>query len=82
MELWKYGFMKTTLEIPDDLMRRVKIRAAERNQKLKDTVTELIQGGFAASPKAHDTDWPEPILLNCGPLTTEQIEEAIAWGRD
>jgi hypothetical protein len=28
--------MKTTLELPDELMRRVKMRAVQRNQKLKD----------------------------------------------
>ncbi len=74
--------MKTTLELPDELMRRVKIRAAEKNQKLKDTVAELIQKGFAAPASPQPPQLPTPIRLSCGPLTTEQIEEAIAWGRD
>jgi hypothetical protein len=29
--------MKTTLDLPDDLERAVKIRAVEENRKLKDT---------------------------------------------
>ncbi|HET9228823.1 MAG TPA: antitoxin [Thermoanaerobaculia bacterium] len=39
--------MKTTLDLPDDLMRAVKIRAVEENKKLKDTVTELLRRGLA-----------------------------------
>lgn len=40
--------MKTTLELPDTLMREVKIRAAKTDRKLKDVVAELIQRGLAA----------------------------------
>ena len=39
--------MKTTLDLPDDLMRAVKIRAAEENRKLKDIITELLRRGLA-----------------------------------
>ncbi|MGH8652818.1 MAG: hypothetical protein ACREYE_11915 [Gammaproteobacteria bacterium] len=35
--------MKTTLEIPDDLMRAVKIRAVESNQKLKDFIADALR---------------------------------------
>ena len=38
---------KTTLDLPDDLMRAVKIRAAEENRKLKDTIAELLRRGLA-----------------------------------
>jgi plasmid stability protein len=39
--------MKTTLDLPDDLMRAVKIRAAEENRKLKDVIAELLRRGLA-----------------------------------
>jgi plasmid stability protein len=39
--------MKTTLELPDDLMRAVKIRAVEENRKLKDTMADLLRRGLA-----------------------------------
>lgn len=39
--------MKTTLDLPDDLMRRVKIRAAQENRKLKDVIADLLQRGLA-----------------------------------
>jgi plasmid stability protein len=39
--------MKTTLDLPDELMREVKIRAAEDNRKLKDTIADLLRQGLA-----------------------------------
>jgi hypothetical protein len=40
--------MKTTLELPDDLVREIKLRAVHRGQKLKETVAELLQKGLAS----------------------------------
>jgi len=39
--------MKTTLEMPDALFRRVKSRAAERGQTLKEFVNEALQEKLA-----------------------------------
>ncbi len=39
--------MKTTLDLPDDLMRATKIRAAERNQRLKDVVADALRAALA-----------------------------------
>jgi len=55
--------MKTTLELPDDLMRRIKIRAATTNRKLKDTVEELIRRGLEAA-EAGQLDSPLQALKN------------------
>jgi hypothetical protein len=49
---WYYGSMKTTLDLPDDLMRAVKIRAVEENRKLKDTIADLLRHGLAQGPGA------------------------------
>ncbi|HSS75122.1 MAG TPA: antitoxin [Thermoanaerobaculia bacterium] len=38
--------MKTTLDLPDDLVRAVKIRAAEENRKLKDLMADLLRRGL------------------------------------
>lgn len=40
--------MKTTLDLPDDLMRAVKIRAVEENRRLKQTVADLLRRGLAS----------------------------------
>jgi hypothetical protein len=41
--------MKTTLDLPDPLMRKIKIRAAGEDRKLKDLVAELFDLGLAAA---------------------------------
>ncbi len=74
--------MKTTLDIPDEVMREVKIRAVHEHKKLKDTIAELLQKGIAAS-KTRRSKLPKPGKLRGGFIpTTEDIEAAIAWGRD
>ena len=39
--------MKITVDLPADLVRAVKIRAAEENRRLKDTFAELLRRGLA-----------------------------------
>ena len=73
--------MKTTLDLPDDLMREVKIRAVHERKKLKDAIAEFIRKGMAVS-KGRPPKIPKPIKLRGGPLTIAEIEAAINWGRD
>jgi hypothetical protein len=74
--------MKTTLDLPDDLMRDVKIRAVHERKKLKDAIAEFIRKGMAA-PKTSRPKIPKPVKLRGGfKPTSEDIEAAIAWGRD
>jgi plasmid stability protein len=78
----KLALVKTTLDLPDDLMRAVKIRAVHEHKKLKDTIAELIRKGMAAG-KTQSAKIPKPVKLRGGFVpTTEDIEAAIAWGRD
>jgi plasmid stability protein len=47
--------MKTTLDLPDDLMREIKIRAVNEDRKLKDAIADLLRRGLsqkAAESKA------------------------------
>ena len=47
--------MKMTLDLPDDLVRAVKLRAVEENRKLKDTVADLIRRGLTQEPAGVST---------------------------
>jgi Antitoxin ParD len=42
------GYIKTTLEIPDQLFRRAKATAAERGQSLKEFVAEALLDKLSA----------------------------------
>ncbi len=46
--------MKTTLELPDELMRAIKVQAAATDRKLKDVVAELITRGLQTPPSASE----------------------------
>lgn len=76
--------MKTTLDLPDELMRRVKVRAAQTDQKLKDMVAHLLESGLRqASQVQPDAAPPVPLRLRkTGPLSAADIEAAITAGRD
>jgi hypothetical protein len=52
--------MKTTIEIPDVLFRRVKSKAAERSQTLKEFVSEALQEKLASrtgAARSGEPDW-------------------------
>ncbi len=41
--------MKTTVELPDNLLRKIRLRAVQSGQKLKDTFVDLLRKGLAAA---------------------------------
>jgi len=44
--------MKTTLDLPESLVREMKLRAAQQGRKLKDVAAEVFQRGLnAQSPR-------------------------------
>lgn len=46
--------MKTTLDLPNDLVREVKLRAVNEGKKLKDVVSELLRQGLGQpAPTPH-----------------------------
>jgi hypothetical protein len=74
--------MKTTLEIPDPLFKRVKARAAMDGLKLKDLVTSALNA-YLTKPKmsaAQETKTcPFPLVRGKGgPLMKQMSNETIA----
>lgn len=76
--------MKTTLELPDDLMRRIKLRAVHRNRRLKDEIAQLLEAGIAHAPAPEaPAKPPKPVRLRGRRrVTLREIEAAIAAGRE
>ena len=75
--------MRTTIELPEDLFRRIKARAALQGRPLKDLVAEgltlLLQGAKAgaSSPSPRRTQFP--IIKSKNPkrtLTPEMVATA------
>ena len=77
--------MKTTLDLPDDLMRSIKVKAAREDRRLKDVVAELLQRGLDECDRrarpGHRVEFP---LLRGGhpappgmELTPERLKEIL-----
>ena len=45
--------MKTTLDLPDDLLKEIKLRAVHERRKLRDEVADLLRLGLAAVNGPH-----------------------------
>ena len=75
---------KTTLELPDALMHRLKLRAVHRHQKLNDVIAQLLELGLASAPESgRPLRAPKPVRLKGGArFDMQDIEAAIAGGRD
>jgi hypothetical protein len=66
---WENGAMKTTIELPDDLLIEIKVEAARRRKKLKELVPELVRAGLRAN-------------RNLGPAASQDSKEWLeAWVR-
>lgn len=74
--------MKTTIDLPGDLVREIKLQAVREGRKLKDTMTELLRRGMSARSSkapAKSTRVKRP-LIQCrrgGTLTPEQLAAAL-----
>lgn len=48
----KNAFMRTTIDLPDELLRQVKAKAALDGLKLKDLITRYVEQGLRGAPPA------------------------------
>ena len=79
--MWKYGPVKTTIELPDSLFRRAKSKAAASGMTLKQFVTEAIQDKLAAKSPTGTSVQPE-WMHGFGKLRrlrkeTQRVQQAI-----
>ena len=88
--------MKTTLDLPDELMREIKVRAAREDRKLKDLVSDLLRKGLAAQEEHANGQKPYrvkfPLIQSSHPaapgeeITPERLHEILVdqevrWAR-
>lgn len=77
--------MKTTLNLPDGLMREIKLRAVQENRTMQDLIAELLQRALREPPpteRRHRVQFP---LVLCGPaaspeqeMTPERVAQVLA----
>ena len=58
--------MKITLDLPDALMKQVKIRAVREGRKLKDAVADLLRKGLGVGEDT-EQDAPAPAITKDNP---------------
>ena len=83
LENQQNGNMKTTLDLPDALVKQVKIRAVREGRKLKDAVADLLRKGLAVSADASPEDEVPVISTDKKTgLLVVQCKRAAAPGED
>jgi hypothetical protein len=68
--------MKATMEIPDELYRRVKAKSALEGRAIREITVELYQHWLAQKPATESTSLPEQWLADWFKLADENTEEA------
>jgi len=53
--------MKTTIDLPEDLVRQLKLRAVNDGRKLKDIAADLLRSGLAGPSIAKKSS--QPVVL-------------------
>jgi len=69
--------MRTTLELPDDLFRETKARAALRGQSLKSFVTEALTSYLAESTEAAPHPPWHALVGSVSPTVLREIDDRI-----
>ena len=64
--------MKTTIDLPDDLIRSLKIRAAREDRSLKDVFTEVLQKGMAVEPTSSSRRIDGPLVKCAHPAAADE----------
>ena len=69
--------VKTTLDLPEDLLRAMKMRAVQEGRKFKDVATEVFRRGLAQPRMAADSGGGQRVklpLIQCRHPATSQAK--------
>jgi len=78
--------MKTTLDLPSDLVREMKMRAAHEGRKLRDVATEIFRRGLSLqsqTPSISKSRVQLPLIQCSSPvapskeLTPDEVSEVL-----
>lgn len=87
LESWEFIDVKTTFDIPDDLLRAMKMRAVQEGRKFKDVATEVFRRGLAQPAMAANSGGEQRVklpLIQCrhpaashAKLTPDQVADVL-----
>jgi len=63
LENWQFIDVKTTFDLPDDLVRAMKMRAVQEGRKFKDVATEVFRRGLAQPAMAANSGGGQRVKL-------------------
>lgn len=69
--------MRTTLNLPDDLFRTIKVLAAEQNRTLQSVIAELLRRGLAYRPGQDEEVRVELPLVVCTSPSNDVTPEFV-----
>ena len=81
LENWQAGCMKTTMDLPDELVRQLKLRAVHEGRKMKDLAAELLRSGLTARPRAKGPARPAIVKDKKTGLPVIQCRRAAPRGQ-
>ncbi|QTN32481.1 antitoxin [Akkermansiaceae bacterium] len=69
--------MKTTIDLPPDLVREMKLRAVHEGRKLKDVAADLLKRGLRAGNSKPASLSPKDFLLSAPASAPEMTPERV-----
>jgi hypothetical protein len=75
--------MRTTIDIPDETYRAIKVLAAERGETIRKLLLEALESARQTGPATPQKRFEIPVVRSKRPgtlhLTNEQIDELTAF---
>ena len=73
--------MKTTIDLPPDLVREMKLLAVNEGRKLKDVAADLLKRGLGSGKQINKASRPADFLLaapkNAPEMTPERVRQIL-----
>ncbi|MEX1119731.1 MAG: hypothetical protein WEB60_13165 [Terrimicrobiaceae bacterium] len=69
--------MKTTIDLPPDLVREMKLLAVHKGRKLKDVAVDLLERGLGREQRTSQTLPPADFLLSAPAGAPEMTPEHV-----
>jgi metal-responsive CopG/Arc/MetJ family transcriptional regulator len=76
--MWESGLMKVTLEIPDDLFKRIKTTAAMQGESFRSFVTDALQAHLERQPSGASVRGWRSVFGEARQEEVESVDAVIA----